>query len=72
MILGGLRLLFALLPRCERRWEAEILADEDCGLALAALGANGHVRHLESTAVEVLRKSEDMVWYSGVFRLRIC
>ena len=42
VILGGLRLLFALLPRCESRWEAEILKDEDCGLALRAMGANGH------------------------------
>eukprot|EP00435_Cladocopium_sp_Y103_P023535 s353_g5.t1 len=41
VILGGLRLLLALLPRCEKHWEAEILADEDCGKALAVL-ANGH------------------------------
>ncbi|CAJ1379285.1 unnamed protein product [Effrenium voratum] len=41
VILGGLRLLLALLPRCEKRWEADILEDEDCGTALATL-ANGH------------------------------
>lgn len=37
VVLGGLRLLLALLPRCEQRWEAEILADDDCRVAVAAL-----------------------------------
>lgn len=59
VILGGLRLLLALLPRCEKRWEAEILADEDCGHALAAL-ANGHAP--EGPLQRLVAESQKRLW----------
>jgi len=60
VILGGLRLLLALLPRCEKHWEAEILADEDCGKALAVL-ANGHAP-LQGPLQRLVAESQKRLW----------
>ncbi|CAE7243106.1 COMT [Symbiodinium natans] len=57
VVLGGLRLLLALLPRCEQRWEAEILADDDCRVAVAALSD----RETEPNA-RLVAESQKRLW----------
>eukprot|EP00933_Yihiella_yeosuensis_P080423 TRINITY_DN93828_c0_g1_i1.p1 TRINITY_DN93828_c0_g1~~TRINITY_DN93828_c0_g1_i1.p1 ORF type:complete len:487 (-),score=75.94 TRINITY_DN93828_c0_g1_i1:32-1456(-) len=41
VVQAGLRILLALLPRCEYRWEAAILTDADCATALADMRPKG-------------------------------
>jgi len=69
VILGGLRLLLALLPRCEKCWEAEILADDDCGQALTALanGPNSHASILDNAPTvgplqRLVAESQKRLW----------
>lgn len=63
VVQGGLRLLLAVLPRCQQRWEAEILADEDCGSALTALSP---ARYLNVARAQPLQRlvadSQKRLW----------
>eukprot|EP00931_Biecheleriopsis_adriatica_P047107 TRINITY_DN27132_c0_g1_i1.p1 TRINITY_DN27132_c0_g1~~TRINITY_DN27132_c0_g1_i1.p1 ORF type:complete len:1505 (-),score=312.51 TRINITY_DN27132_c0_g1_i1:55-4569(-) len=62
IVIGGLQLLLALLPRCERRWEAEILADKDCGSALVALGPIQRASVQGAPLQKLVAESQKRLW----------
>lgn len=61
VVQGGLRLLLAVLPRCQQRWEAEILADEDCGDALKTLSPARQVARTQPLQ-QLVADSQKRLW----------
>eukprot|EP00930_Biecheleria_cincta_P014261 TRINITY_DN12355_c0_g1_i1.p1 TRINITY_DN12355_c0_g1~~TRINITY_DN12355_c0_g1_i1.p1 ORF type:complete len:1480 (+),score=289.63 TRINITY_DN12355_c0_g1_i1:71-4510(+) len=63
VVLGGLRLLLAVLPRCQQRWEAEILADRDCGSALTALSPARYLKVAHAQPLQrLVADSQKRLW----------